>query len=101
MHPTEQDRRASQLKYTHESVFSSKSTYEPWHDIPCTYVFCKQDRAVPIEEQRDMVAWWGKDVATFECNSSHSPFLSKPDELIVAIEMTVDIGLRRVTRSKL
>jgi hypothetical protein len=29
------------------AVFSGETTYEPWRDIPCSYIICEQDQALP------------------------------------------------------
>jgi pimeloyl-ACP methyl ester carboxylesterase len=65
--------------------FSSKSTYAAWKHVPSTYLFCEKDRAIPLEAQRSMVENSGVQWRTESLNSSHSPFLSMPEETAKAI----------------
>ena len=49
-----------------------------WRDVPSTYVVCTDDRAIPVALQRSCAARIGEVV---ELPTSHSPFLSRPDDL--------------------
>ncbi len=49
-----------------------------WREKPATYIVCTDDRAIPVALQRSAAARAG-DV--LEMPTSHSPFLSRPDEL--------------------
>jgi pimeloyl-ACP methyl ester carboxylesterase len=49
-----------------------------WRDVPSTYVVCTDDRAIPVALQRSCAARIGNVV---ELPTSHSPFLSRPDEV--------------------
>ncbi|KAH7157986.1 Alpha/beta hydrolase fold-1 [Dactylonectria estremocensis] len=74
------------------AVFKSKSTYEPWHVIPCMYIFCTKDNAIPIVSQTAMASQMGSSITTYEIVSSHSPFLSSPDEVVGGIELAARTG---------
>ncbi|KAJ5800632.1 uncharacterized protein N7518_002700 [Penicillium psychrosexuale] len=65
----------------------SPCTYAAWRDVPSTYMYCLQDAAIPIEIQKGMVEGTagGYDIKTETVDASHSPFLSKPDEVTAAI----------------
>jgi pimeloyl-ACP methyl ester carboxylesterase len=49
-----------------------------WREVPASYVVCTDDRAIPVALQHACAARVG-DVR--EMPTSHSPFLSRPDEL--------------------
>lgn len=49
-----------------------------WTSKPTTYVVCTNDRAIPAWQQRQMAQ---NADHVIEIEASHSPFLSKPDEL--------------------
>jgi pimeloyl-ACP methyl ester carboxylesterase len=49
-----------------------------WRQKPATYVVCTDDRAIPVPLQRSCAARIGDAV---ELPTSHSPFLSRPDDL--------------------
>jgi len=66
--------------------FNSPVTSEPWTYLPCMYVFCRQDRAIPFFVQEKMVAGMG-DILTLHWDSSHSPFLSMPEKVVEAVEI--------------
>lgn len=49
-----------------------------WHTIPSTYVVCTQDRAIPPVIQEQMAQ---RATSVRHLNTSHSPFLSRPDDV--------------------
>jgi pimeloyl-ACP methyl ester carboxylesterase len=49
-----------------------------WKELPSTYICLTEDRIIPIEAQRMFAA---QASATIDMVGSHSPMLSKPDEL--------------------
>ena len=55
-------------------------TKDKFGAVPRSYVACTDDRAISILMQRDMIAASGVE-RVLELDASHSPFLSKPDEL--------------------
>jgi pimeloyl-ACP methyl ester carboxylesterase len=55
-------------------------TNDKFGTVPRSYVACTDDRAIAIGMQRDMIAASGVE-RVLELDASHSPFLSKPDEL--------------------
>jgi pimeloyl-ACP methyl ester carboxylesterase len=50
-----------------------------WRDVPTTYVICEDDNAIPPFVQEEL-AKRADDVKRL--GTSHSPFLSKPDEVV-------------------
>jgi pimeloyl-ACP methyl ester carboxylesterase len=58
-----------------------------WRSIPSTYIVCAQDRAFPPELQREVFAPRASDVV--ELDSSHSPFLSQPEQLAKVLAESV------------
>lgn len=65
---------------------TSESEYTGWKDygIPCTYITCRNDIAVPVEQCEKYIARLrdaGVDVTTEELDCGHSPFWIKPEEL--------------------
>jgi hypothetical protein len=48
-------------------------------DIPSTYAICTEDRGVEPDLQRRLAARAG---TTVEWDTSHSPFLSRPDLVV-------------------
>jgi pimeloyl-ACP methyl ester carboxylesterase len=67
------------LRPTSYAVTTDKLTAAAWHTIPCTYVVCEQDRALPTAAQEAM-AMRANNVRRLP--TSHSPFLSRPRELV-------------------
>ncbi|HEY2602022.1 MAG TPA: alpha/beta hydrolase [Thermoleophilaceae bacterium] len=53
-----------------------------WRDIPSTYVICEKDNAIPVFAQVEM-SQRARDVRRLD--TSHSPFLSQPDEVVVLL----------------
>jgi len=56
-----------------------------WRTIPSTYLICEDDRAIPVFVQEAMVKACqdaGASMKTERVFAGHSPFLSKPDEVV-------------------
>jgi len=79
-------------------AFWSKSTYAAWRDVDSTYVVSERDQAMPVAAQRDMVAnvrrvieeSGGKaKLQEISINTSHSPFVSQPEELGLIVRRSV------------
>ncbi|KAI1454200.1 alpha/beta-hydrolase [Annulohypoxylon moriforme] len=71
---------------TSAALFKGVSNCEPWAEgIPCAYIFCVEDRALPMRIQQDMATQLGPEPVTVNLKAGHSPFLSVPDELVAAI----------------
>jgi hypothetical protein len=61
-------------------------TADGWGSIPRTYVVCARDATIPPALQRKFVAdadaaFPGNPTAVRELETSHSPFLSVPDQV--------------------
>jgi pimeloyl-ACP methyl ester carboxylesterase len=77
----------SELKPHAYQAFSGIVTHEAWRDVPTTYLFCLQDKAIPMHVQRMLVQEFarGAGIRTETVNASHSPFYSVPGEVVQAI----------------
>jgi pimeloyl-ACP methyl ester carboxylesterase len=53
-----------------------------WQEIPTAYVVCTEDHTVPVEIQRMFAA---RAQAVLELATSHSPMLSRPQDLAAAL----------------
>ncbi|KAJ5585512.1 uncharacterized protein N7459_005312 [Penicillium hispanicum] len=92
--PDAQKKWISRLTHTSRAVFEDIVPYEPWHTLPCMYIFCEDDRALPVSMQEDMAARLG-DYTSYRCDSSHSPFLSVPGQVAEACQLAAKVGLER------
>jgi hypothetical protein len=68
------------------SAMTSTTEHTGWKDfgIPCTYITCLNDIAVPVEQCEKYITRMreaGVDVTTEEIGGGHSPFWIKPEEL--------------------
>ena len=72
------------LKAQSSAAFSDEVTTVAWRDKPTTYVVTEQDAIFPLPAQEALAARSGSTVVRMD--TSHSPFLSKPDELADIIE---------------
>jgi len=73
--------------HSYRTMFS-KTTYAGWKHVPCTYLLCEQDMAIPIAVQKGMVEEakkMGADMKVESCDAGHSPFLSVPEEMARSI----------------
>ncbi|RAL00783.1 alpha/beta hydrolase [Aspergillus ibericus CBS 121593] len=64
------------------AVIEGEVTNEPWADgIPCSYIICEQDLAIPPPLQEIFAAKIAGPENTYRLPTAHSPFLSAPDRL--------------------
>lgn len=65
--------------------FGQGTTYEPWRSLPTGYVYCKQDKAYPLEVQHSIVEEIereaGNSIQVYECDSGHYPNITDVDAL--------------------
>ncbi len=66
------------------SAFGEPSAAPAWKTIPSWYVVATQDRAINPELERFLAKRMG--ATTAELESSHVPFISKPEEVVKVIE---------------
>jgi pimeloyl-ACP methyl ester carboxylesterase len=72
------DRAIAHLRPQSLAAFTETLKAAAWRTVPSTYVVCEQDRAIPVAAQELMSA---RAANTLRLSSSHSPFLSMPDDV--------------------
>ncbi|KAK5169162.1 uncharacterized protein LTR77_006471 [Saxophila tyrrhenica] len=77
------------------SAFTTPTTYAGWRDygIPCTYIKCLKDNAVPVEMCDKYIARLregGVDLKVEELDVGHSPFWIDPDGLMELIVRVIE-----------
>ncbi|KAJ5726193.1 uncharacterized protein N7483_007550 [Penicillium malachiteum] len=87
----QQEKWNSLTLHTSRAVFSGESTYEPWQEIPCAYIICEEDRALPPSFQELFASKMGGPENTYRLPSSHSPFLSMPDRLVDVLKKSIEV----------
>ncbi|KAJ5941406.1 hypothetical protein N7516_001574 [Penicillium verrucosum] len=87
----EQEKWNQITMHTSRAVFSGETTYEPWRDIPCSYIICEQDQALLPTFQEFFASKMGGPDTTHRLPSAHSPFLSMPDRLVGVLEEIVKV----------
>jgi pimeloyl-ACP methyl ester carboxylesterase len=60
-----------------------------WREVPSTYVVCTEDKTVPPELQQRFAA---RASRRLEWPSSHSPFLSRPAQVVEMLTGLVDLS---------
>jgi pimeloyl-ACP methyl ester carboxylesterase len=68
--------------------FVDRITGAGWKDIPTSYIICDQDQAIPPALQAEMAKH--ARAVVHHMNSSHSPFLSHPEELAALAEEIIN-----------
>lgn len=66
-------------------VEGGEHAYAGWQDVPVWYLETSQDHAFPVQAQTHLVQMAkddGGDVTSRAIESSHSPMLSKPEEIV-------------------
>nr|XP_036578221.1 uncharacterized protein CTRU02_11722 [Colletotrichum truncatum]KAF6785422.1 hypothetical protein CTRU02_11722 [Colletotrichum truncatum] len=88
----------AELSWESKRVFSDPATYEPWNQgIEVMYFHCEADQAIPLATQEAMAAQFPSGYTTFYANTSHSPFLSRPDLVIEGVELAVKNGQAKLS----
>ncbi|KAL5329765.1 hypothetical protein ACEPPN_003283 [Leptodophora sp. 'Broadleaf-Isolate-01'] len=65
--------------------FSGELTYPGYKFIPVTYLLTENDKIIPAESQREMIAFArgeGVEVKVVETDSGHCPMLSIPEKTV-------------------
>ncbi|KAI5457672.1 alpha/beta-hydrolase [Mariannaea sp. PMI_226] len=83
----DQAKWVQEMTHTSAALFATPSNYEPWaNGVPCKYIFCSNDNALPHPIQQQMALQLGPEPRTATVEAGHCPFLSVPDKLLVAIQ---------------
>ncbi|KAJ5364965.1 uncharacterized protein N7496_010678 [Penicillium cataractarum] len=98
--PQDQEKWSSRTVHTSRAVFEDIVAHEPWHDLACMYLFCEDDKAIPLAVQESMASLL-VEYSQFRCSSSYSPFLSMPDKVAEACELAAKIGREKCESRKL
>lgn len=72
------DWAVARLRPQSQAVLGGVNTHAAWRSIPSTYVLLTEDQAIPPDLQKMFAA---QATETIEFEASHSPFLSKPEQL--------------------
>ncbi|KAL3471593.1 Alpha/beta hydrolase fold-1 [Aspergillus californicus] len=80
---------ASLLQTQYHPASLAPLTYEAYRDIPAAFLYCTDDRAFPIHNQMRVVSTTGIE-RTGSLDTSHSPFLSKPEGVVGFIREVVE-----------
>ena len=78
------DQSAARLLTQSVLAFTDELTAAAWHDTASTYIITEQDAIFPVPAQEALAARSGSSVSRLD--TSHSPFLSQPDEVVRIIE---------------
>lgn len=82
--PREVAEAASQrMRPTAAVGMAASPTGDLWRSVPTTYVICERDRAMHPDMQRSMSKKAGR---VESIDTDHSPFVSRPDELLQILE---------------
>ena len=67
------------------SVTEDTISYVPWDDMPCTYIMCELDQALPAQVAQWLLVSGGVKCEIVSIQSGHSPYLSMPDRTAAII----------------
>ncbi|KAF3033744.1 hypothetical protein E8E12_002963 [Didymella heteroderae] len=80
-----QDEQISSLQTFSYQMYFQKTTWAPYKEVASSFVYCTKDNAIPLPIQQGMVKGSGASFKETTVEASHSPFLSKVDEVTKAI----------------
>ena len=86
--PEVAERAAAALVPHRKEVFVQELASAAWQTVPSTYVVCERDNAIPPALQEIMSQRAG---TVSRMDASHSPFLSRPDEVTAIIQETLAV----------
>jgi pimeloyl-ACP methyl ester carboxylesterase len=81
--PDVAERAAAQLLPHSRASVVQELTTAAWQTVPSTYVICERDNAIPPAAQEMMS---GRAGTVLRLDTSHSPFLSRPDDVAEIIQ---------------
>ena len=89
----EGDARAAfeRLRPQAQTPYAEPCPIEAFPSTPCTYVVCGEDRIVNPDRSRS-IARERLDAELIELPGSHSPFLSRPDELAAVLHERTEVS---------
>jgi pimeloyl-ACP methyl ester carboxylesterase len=80
-----QDEQIARLEMFSYQMYYQKTTWAPYKEVNSSFVYCTKDNAIPLPVQQGMVQGGGVAFKETTVEASHSPFLSKVDEVTKAI----------------
>lgn len=84
------------LKPEPARIFSDDNQYAPWDNgVEVGFFFTEQDQAIPIATQQAMASQFPEGYVSYTMNSSHSPFLSMPDNVVTGVVLAATEGLAK------
>jgi pimeloyl-ACP methyl ester carboxylesterase len=75
----------AELRPSAMSMLRDPLTNAAYKHHPATFLFCENDKAVPVEYQKYWVNATGVPFREVTCQAGHSPFLSQPDFVVETI----------------
>ncbi|KAL9594252.1 MAG: hypothetical protein Q9219_007133 [cf. Caloplaca sp. 3 TL-2023] len=79
------------LRHHPASDYNSPTTQEPWRSIPSVFLKTANDRVIPLEMQT-MFAQKLPACEVMVCEAGHSPFLSRPGDVVKAVMRAVEMA---------
>ncbi|OIW35132.1 alpha/beta-hydrolase [Coniochaeta ligniaria NRRL 30616] len=95
--PEELKQALAEIRHQSAPVFTDVVGYEPWHEMPCGYIVCDEDKALPPPVQEQMASMLGPKAFVAHIQSSHSPFVSRVQECVDALEKAAELGHDKIT----
>lgn len=77
-------------------IFSDDNKYEPWNSgVEVGFFFTEQDQAIPLATQQSMASQFPSGYVSYTMNSSHSPFMSMPEQVTEGVVLAATQGLAK------
>lgn len=86
----EQKKQIEALETFSYQMFLQKTTWAPYKEVASSFVYCTKDNAIPLQVQQGMIKGSGVEFLEATVEASHSPFLSKVEEVVTAIERAAE-----------
>jgi pimeloyl-ACP methyl ester carboxylesterase len=77
------ERAAAAIVPHSRASFTQELSTAAWQTVPSTYVICERDNAIPLPAQEMMS---GRAGSVIRLDSGHSPFLSRPGDVVAIIQ---------------
>lgn len=90
------DEAVAALEAEPARIFSDDNQFEPWNNgIEVGWFFTEQDQAIPLATQQAMASQFPAGYVSYTMDSSHSPFLSMPDEVVTGVVLAATEGMAK------
>jgi len=89
------ERAAALLLPQRKDTFTQETSGAAWEEVPCTYVVCERDNAIPVAVQERMAQ---RADTVSRVDAGHAAFLSRPHDVAAIVQETLAVVVAEAGR---